>query len=192
MPKSENREYRSIVDFNMTEDEYIIEGYACVFDAEYSIGAYNETIHRGAFSECDLRDTILQVEHTGKVYARTKNNTLSLRVDEHGLFIRADLSKTEAGKQLYSEIKAGMYDKMSFGFTVSDDYFDTTTRHITGIRKLYDVSVVAFPANDITEVTARNLALGFEEARRLEEMKKAETEKQKQRIRILTMCGGKE
>ena len=72
MPKSENREYRSIVDFNMTEEEYIIEGYACVFDVEYPIGAYNETIHKNAFSECDLSDTILQVEHTGKVYARTK------------------------------------------------------------------------------------------------------------------------
>ena len=192
MPKSENREYRSIVDFNMTEDEYIIEGYACVFDAEYSIGAYNETIHRGAFTECDLSDTILQVEHTGKVYARTKNNTLSLGIDEHGLKIRADLSKTEDGKKLYEEIKAGMYDKMSIGFIVDTDYYDLITRHITGIKKLYDVSVVAFPASEYTEVTARNIESGFAEARHLDEMKKAETEKQKQRIRILTMCGGKE
>ena len=192
MPKSENREYRSLVEFTAGTDEYIIEGYACVFDNDYSIGSYNETVHRAAFNNTDMSDCILQVEHEGKVYARTKNNTLQLRVDEHGLFIRADLSKTEAGKQLYNEIKAGMYDKMSFGFTVDTDYYDLTTRHITGIRKLYDVSVVAFPANDITEVTARNLESGFAEARHLEEMKKAETEKQKQRIRILTLCGGKE
>ena len=189
MPKSENREYRSIVNFSTTEDEYIIEGYACVFDVEYPIGAYNEMIHKNAFSECDLGDTILQVEHTGKVYARTKNNTLSLAVDEHGLKIRADLSKTEDGKKLYEEIKAGMYDKMSIGFVVADDYYDLVTRHITGIRKLYDVSVVAFPASEYTEVTARNLELGFEEARHLDEMKKAETEKQKQKLRILCMCG---
>ena len=170
MPKSENREYRSIVDFSTNEEEeYIIEGYACVFDAKYSIGAYNETIHKNAFDNCDLSDTILQVEHCGKVYARTKNNTLSLAVDNHGLKIRADLSKTEDGKKLYEEIKAGMYDKMSIGFVVDTDYYDTTTRHITGIRKLYDVSVVAFPASEYTEISARNLESGFAEAKLLEE-----------------------
>ena len=117
---------------------------------------------------------------------------MSLSVDNHGLKIRADLSKTEDGKKLYEEIKTGMYDKMSIGFVVAEDYYDLITRHITGIRKLYDVSVVAFPASEYTEVTARNIESGFAEAKHLDEMKKAELEKQKQRIRILTMCGGKE
>ena len=189
MPKSEYREYRAIVNFSTNEEEYIVEGYACVFDKSYPIGEYNEIIHRGAFDNCDLSDTILQLEHQGKVYARTKNNTLQLIIDERGLKIRADLSKTEDGRKLYEEIKSGLYDKMSIGFIKDEDYYDLTTRHITGIRKLYDVSVVAFPANEYTEISTRNLESGFAEVKLLEEQRLAEIEKKKTKIRILTMCG---
>ena len=37
----------------------------------------------------------------------------------------------------------------------------TVTRTITKIRKLYDVSAVSIPANDATQISARNISDGL-------------------------------
>jgi HK97 family phage prohead protease len=122
-----------------------------------------------AFTDADTRDVIMQYDHTGRVFARTRNGTLTLDSDEHGLKIRADLSGTEIGRQLYEEIRGGYTDKMSFGFTVAEDVTRESEgedgkreilRTITKIRKLYDVSAVSLPANDATEISARSLSEG--------------------------------
>lgn len=59
---------------------------------------------------------------------------------------------------------------MSFGFVVGSDSRSYTEDHDTGavtvlrtilkIRKLYDVSAVSIPANDMTSISARRLADG--------------------------------
>ena len=142
-----------------------------------------------------MSDVIMQYNHEGRVFARTRNNTLELRVDEHGLFVSADLGGTEIGRNLYEEIKGGYTDRMSFGFTVSKDErtearddenkVRTITRTITGIKKLWDVSAVSIPANDGTEISARSWCDGVI-AELTEEHRKAEDrEKQKQKIRLL-------
>ena len=57
-------------------------------------------------------------------------------------------------------IQAGLLDKMSFAFTVSEAFWDTVDgqdiRRITGIGKLFDVSVVDVPAYEQTEIYARS------------------------------------
>ena len=96
------------------------------------------------------------------------NGTLEVAPDEKGLHIRADLGGTELGRQLYEEIRGGYTDKMSFGFTVArhertEEQVEAKTivhRKITGIKKLYDVSAVSLPANDATEISARNTSEG--------------------------------
>ena len=47
---------------------------------------------------------------------------------------------------------------MSFAFTVSEEEwdYDTDTRRITNIDKLYDVAIVDVPFYDSTEVYARS------------------------------------
>ena len=69
----------------------------------------------------------------------------------------ADLGRTEAARDLYADIQAGMVTKMSWRFAVGDFYFDRETRTIvhTAVRKIYDVSAVSIPANDNTEINAR-------------------------------------
>lgn len=42
-----------------------------------------------------MSDVILQYDHNGRVFARTTNNTLVVEADDTGLFMAADLSKTE-------------------------------------------------------------------------------------------------
>lgn len=177
------REYRNIQLQNITarareneNDAYIVEGYATTFGHTYRLydGRYykiDEQIDPHAFDECDMTDVIVQYDHSGRVFARTKNGTLELSVDSHGLHCRINLGGTEIGRQLYEEIKGGYTDKMSFGFVVSEDQRTETEDHendvvtvlrtITKIKKLYDVSAVSLPANDATEISARSFCDGL-------------------------------
>lgn len=173
-----DREYR-LIEIGAIEareeqnGEKIVEGYATTYNREYSLyndGSYEvkEQIDRGAFDDAETKDTIMQYNHEGRVFARISNGTLQLSSDEHGLKIRANLGGTEIGRQLYEEIKGGYTTKMSFGFTVAkqerteekDNGKIIIHRKITGIRKLYDVSAVSLPANDTTEISARNFSEG--------------------------------
>lgn len=178
---TKDREYRlidaSCLEVREEQDgKKIVEGYATVFDQEYKLWGDDryqvyESIGRNAFDNADMSDVIMQYDHEGRVFARLSNGTLKLKADEHGLKIRADLGGTDIGRQLYEEIKGGYTTKMSFGFTVKkierredrDEQAGTTTVHrkITEIKKLYDVSAVSLPANDATEISARNVSDGL-------------------------------
>ena len=154
-------------------EEYIVEGYATTFNQPYTLYSepgyvFQEVVDSKAFDKTDMEDVILQYNHEGRVFARKSNGTLKLTVDDHGLKVRADLSGTEIGRQLYEEIRGGYTTKMSFGFTVEADKLEksetedlmTVTRTITGIKKLYDCSAVSLPANDTTAIYARNYCEG--------------------------------
>jgi len=175
----QGREYRQIVMTVRTAEEdgdrMVVEGYATTFNQPYELYSYDnvtvrEQVDPHAFNECDMSDVIMQYDHQGRVFARTRNNTLTVRVDNKGLYIAADLGGTELGRQLYQEIKDGYTDRMSFGFTVGSDSRTSTRDHDTGaitilrtilkIKKLYDVSAVSLPANDMTSISARRLADG--------------------------------
>ena len=123
---NEGREYRSLV-LEANDENYVVEGYATTFDEPYVLyhtengKEVREQIDRNAFENTDMSDVIFQYDHEGRVFARLSNNTLELKADEHGLFVRADLGGTENGKHLYEEIKGGYTNKMSFGFTVEKE-----------------------------------------------------------------------
>lgn len=161
MPIRDNREYRNLVSFDIkSEDEnnYLVEGYASTYDTydlfEADGVTYKEKILPEAFENCDMSDVVFLKDHTGTVYARTKNATLLLSIDEHGLKVRADLSKTAGSREAHEEIASGLYSQMSFAFIVDDDEYDqrTHTRTIRHIKKIYDVSYVSFPANYFTDI----------------------------------------
>lgn len=141
------------------EKNYIVMGYATTFD-KYELFEddgikHYEQIARNAFDNADVSDVILQYDHTGKVFARTKNETLVLAVDENGLKIMADLSKTEASREMHNEIKESMITKMSWAFSVEEEEYDreTRTRTIKKVKKIYDCSFVSRPANEYTSIT---------------------------------------
>lgn len=175
---NDGREYRAMtmtVRAAEDESEMIVEGYATTFNQPYML--YDERDYKiveqvapNAFAECDMSDVIMQYDHEGRVFARNRNGTLTLAVDAIGLKITANLGGTDIGRQLYQEIKGGYTDKMSFGFVVAEDQrsvvvdhekdVETVTRTITKIKKLYDVSAVSIPANDMTSISARRYADG--------------------------------
>lgn len=202
---SRGRTYRDMEVRVAEEDSYIVEGYASTFNDPYLLYRMDgyevwEQIDKDSFKDTDMTDVIMQYDHEGRVFARKSNGTLMVTPDEFGLHIRADLSGTEIGRQLYEEIKGGYTSKMSFGFTVKEDERNIeenketgvtkVMRTITDISKLYDVSAVSLPANPATSISCRTDGEGVI-AEVVEEIEKAKEEKrkkerQKQRIRILT------
>lgn len=171
---------------------YIVEGYATTFNEPYTLYEEDgfrirEQIDRNAFDGAEMADVIFQFDHEGRVFARTTNGTLSLMADDHGLFVRADLGGTEEGRKLYEDIKGGYITRMSFAFTISGteekrtkdgdtvDYLETVTK----IRRLYDVSAVSIPANDGTEISARNALSAIVEREKKSEQEELERTREK-------------
>lgn len=165
------KELRALED----QEKMIIEGYAVVFDEPTDIG-YIEVIERGALDNADMKDVCLKYNHedTWLIMARTRNKSLQLSVDDHGLKIYAELIDTQTNRDVYKSIQAGLLDKMSFAFTVEDANWETVNgqdvRRIKKIAKLYDVSVVDVPAYEQTEVFARSKEAVIEEQRKYHEL----------------------
>lgn len=152
------------------EQKMVLEGYAIVFDQETLIGdkdkGFIESIDRNALKNANMKDVPMKYNHDDSflIIARTRNNSLRLTVDDIGLKVRAELIDTDSNKDIYKMVKAGLLDKMSFAFTVSSQKIDRSgdipKRTITGIERLYDVSIVDLPAYDQTSiVVGRSLAL---------------------------------
>lgn len=195
----QNREYRNmelriLEPEEGNEDSFMVEGYASTFE-KYKLFTidgedYFERIEPNAFDDADLSDVVFRVDHEGRVYARTSAGTVNLWVDEHGLGQKTDLSRTQKAKDIFYDIKAGNYPKMSFAFTVSEDHFDkeTNTRIIDRIAKVFDVSPVSFPANPTTElgVATRDYFNGVIEAEKAErlEREKRELELAKEKLKF--------
>lgn len=194
-----DREYRSMelrILPSEEEKSYKVEGYASTFDTYVLLTMdgidYSERIDPTAFDEADLSDVVFRVDHEGPVYARTSAGTVQLDVDQHGLHNVTDLSRTARSRELFEDIAAGNYPKMSFAFTVAEDgdEYDraTHTRIIHRVAKVFDISPVSFPANPNTalSVSTRDYFDGVIEAEKAERLEAEERERQKQRIRILT------
>ena len=166
----------------------IIEGYAITFNSPATHG-YTEIISDRALDNTDMSDVPLKYNHEDShlIMARTRNKSLELKKDEKGLLIKAELIDTQSNKDIYKSIKAGLIDKMSFAFTVrGDEYdYDTDTRTITDIDKLYDVSVVDMPFYDSTSVYARGENDEF--LTRREELRKEHEEQIKEEERKATL-----
>lgn len=204
MQKTTEREYRDFVLAVMEqaaeeqEEKKMVQGYASVFDHPYTLWeddefVIQEQVDSRAFDETDMSDVIFQYNHEGRVFARTKNNTLSVIPDEKGLAILADLGGTDIGLQLYQEIKGGYTTQMSYGYTVEgskwedrelDDGRILSLRTITRVKKVYDVSAVSIPANDATSISVRDLSDGVISKIKAERLEALDLERRRLLTRI--------
>lgn len=155
-----------------------ITGYFVVFNSETKLYENMfEEISDKAFENIDLSDIRALADHdTAKVLGRTKSQTLSLSVDEKGLFGEILINKddTEA-VNLYQRVKRGDIDQCSFGFNILNETMeqraDGTTKWIITEIELFEVSVVTFPAYDNTSVEARSNQIKQLEKRNLQTRK---------------------
>ena len=143
----------------------LIVGTPIVFETPTTIndptGSYTEVIKRGALDGADLTDSRLLVNHdlTRIPLARTPK-TMQFNITDKGLEMTAELPDTEEARSAYTAVKRGDLTGMSFAFTVPEggDSYDakTNTRTITKIAKVYEVSLVNFPAYPTASAEARS------------------------------------
>lgn len=172
---------------NSTDDEMKIAGYFVVFNTETEIydGMFEE-ISDKAFKDIDLTDIRALADHdTAKVLGRTKSKTLTLKVDEKGLFGEITINPEDSeAVNLYQRVKRGDIDQCSFGFSISNETMeqreDGTTKWTITEIELFEVSVVTFPAYADTSVEARS-----EQMKQLEQ-RNLQTRKAKLKERIKT------
>lgn len=157
-----------------------ITGTPIVFDQATDMGWYQETIDRDALMDCDLKDVRFLIGHNTEMIplARSRNNnensTMQMTVTDRGMEIRVDLDteNNADARALYSAVKRGDMSGMSFMFSVNtdkdiweDEESDYPKRTIMSIRKVFEVSAVAFPAYPQTDIQAASEGRALESVR---------------------------
>ena len=139
-----------------------IEGYFAVFGSEYRMWEDTvEIIDEGAFDGTLGGDIRALVNHDSKlVMGRTTSNTLTLGVDKIGLWGSILVNQLDQdAMNLFERVRRRDVSQGSFGFDILDQSTEVTENGTTVWRlkkvKLYEVSVVTFPAYEDTAVSAR-------------------------------------
>jgi len=188
----ENVELRTAEVRAAGDDSLVIEGYAANFEQRTDLGYFKEEIARGAFDDVMEDDVRLLLNHEGAPMARTTNGTLELSIDDTGLKYRAALADTQDGRDLYKLIKRGDISQSSFAFTIAEQEWseDRSTRTVTKMARLLDVSPVTYPAYPTTTVAARQMA--EVKAEPVEEVQtKSEAQPEKQEVRTFEQTAEK-
>ena len=140
-----------------------IQGHAAVFNQwSEDLGGFREKIRPGAFKktlkEADVR--ALFNHDSNYVLGRNRSGTLILSEDDTGLAIDIDPPDTTWANDLKVSMKRGDVNQMSFGFqTVKDEWNNEDTKNIERELvevKLFDVSVVTYPAYPQTNAQVRS------------------------------------
>jgi hypothetical protein len=160
--KQEQRNFDADFEIRQQGEGMTFVGYAARFNSpSEDLGGFVETIEPGAFRSSlkSRNDVKLLVNHdTGRVLASSRAKTLRLMEDEKGLRVEADLPNTTDGRDMAELLRRGDLSKMSFGFSVKRDAWNTemTQRTLKSVR-LFEVSIVSFPAYQETEASVRAL-----------------------------------
>lgn len=163
--KDIERRYTEVKELRLLDDGNVIEGYPIVYDQIADIGWFREKIARGAATNAlKTSDEFVLFNHDPNFpLARRSNGSLEVTEDDHGVKIKADLSKSARGREVHEMVKAGLIDKMSFAFSTekesweySKDKNQSDLRTVEEFRELYDYSPVTYPAYKQTELQARS------------------------------------
>jgi HK97 family phage prohead protease len=168
MNEKERRSFEFEVRAEQSEQHgTFITGTPIVFDQETDLGWCREIIDRGALDKTDLKDVRFLIGHNTEMIplARSRNNnensTMQMTVTERGLEIRVDLDteNNADARTLYSAVKRGDISGMSFMFKVDGEAWediesDSPLRRVTSISRVFEVSAVAFPAYEGTDIQA--------------------------------------
>lgn len=183
-----NLEVRSFnIELREAEDSRHIEGYGSIYNTRsLDLGGFTEMIAPGAFDGIiEKSDVKCYLEHDPKrgILARSKNGkgSLVLELDEKGLKYSFDAPHTNLGDEVVEGLRRGDYSQSSFAFTVESESWTKEEdgnylRTINKIGGLYDVSIVANPAYEGTDVALRSLDAYKETEQKEEETKPEEDE----------------
>lgn len=164
--KIERRTFK--VELRKSEDGRKIRGTAVVFNQlSENLGGYREQIEAGAFDGCDMADVRCLINHDdNRVLGRTTSGTLRLSRDAQGVHFEDDPPNTSYAHDLAMCMDRGDVDQCSFSFTVApggsewseDPETGGEIRTVKKIARLWDVSVVTYPAYPQTSSEIRSHA----------------------------------
>ena len=185
---SSNLELREVGE----EKQIHLQGYALTFDTVSEDLGFRETIRKGALDSANMDDVVLNfkhdmIKHLARNNKKDGRGSLTLTVDEKGLFFDAIPTDTTYSRDLLENMKEGLIGKCSFAFSL--DYNDSEAqtwdwdngtrgydfRTINKIERLYDVSIVTNPAYESTSCTSytrakEDLEKELRKAKELEEV----------------------
>ena len=140
-----------------------IEAYFAVFSDVYEMwpGA-TESVDPHAFDGTINDDVRCLVDHnTEKVLGRTQAGTFALAVDNYGLKGVVTINPDDQdAMNLYARVKRGDVNQCSFGFDILQE--DVAVKDDGSVHwtlksvKLYEGSIVTFPAYEKTEASVRS------------------------------------
>jgi len=174
-----NYKHVTLTDVKAEPERGTFSGYGAVFG---NVDSYGDVIDRGAFSttlkawQAKGKWPKMLLQHGG--LGLTAEDLIppgqwsNMEENRKGLKVTGRLFalNTDRGQLLYEGVKSGELDGLSIGFETVGAYDEVvdgeTFRHLTEIR-LWEVSLVTFPANAEAFVTAVKQA-GFEQWRDLE------------------------
>lgn len=161
------------------ESEKVIEGYFALFNTETELfpGAFEEIVP-GAFDGTLDSDIRALINHdTTLILGRNKKGSLSLKVDERGLWGSIQINPLDSDAvNLYERVRRGDVDQCSFGFEIVQEREewrpDGSVKWFVEEIRLFEVSVCTFPAYEGTEVEARRQDIERHKQKKLEVRKK--------------------
>lgn len=159
MDNTDIRTYDAELTRDDTTGAMKLSGYGAVWDQPSLKGDFVEYISPTALEGVDLSGVLLLYAHDfNNILARVDANTLSLKVDQKGLYFEATLPDTTLAHDVYNNIQAGNVKGVSIGFNIASggdswDYRDGETVHtITQIERLNELSLTPIPAYTQTSV----------------------------------------
>jgi uncharacterized protein len=140
-----------------------VAGYAATY-ADYDMGEFIERIAPTAFDDLASQDIRALFNHDANaVLARFNRGkgTLTVNADERGLYYAFALPNTTLGNDVRDMLSRGDIDQSSWAFSVAEQEWNVDgskpVRTITRVGKIYDVSLVTYPANPDTTVALRSM-----------------------------------
>lgn len=162
------RRFLSAEDLRVATDGELrkIAGHSALFNSpSEDLGGFTETIAPGAFRDAIASSDIRALfnHDPNFVLGRVRSGTLSVTEDECGLAMEVTPPEATWANDLLVSMQRGDINQQSFAFSIAkggDEWQiedDAATRTITKVARLYDVSVVTYPAYPDTAAAVRSL-----------------------------------
>jgi len=158
---------RMVVPFDMKAigdgETRTFEGYGSVFGV---LDSYADIVAPGAFKR-SLKEAKSAGRMPALLWQHDPSSPIgvyeSMGEDATGLYVKGRLSDTQLGREAYTLLKDGALSGLSIGFNVYPNGY--AVDDATGVRtlkaiRLWETSLVTFPANDAARVTGVKAADG--------------------------------
>ena len=136
-----------------TREPGYIAGYASKFNG---IDSYQDTIEPGAYDNVVRDGPLPKMFFNHGAWDIPVGIWKSWKTDEDGLWVEGALNlELQQGRDLYEAIKIGSIDGLSVSIRLaSEDFYydDSDIRHIKNVRKMREISLCTFPADNSARI----------------------------------------